>query len=73
MGPSMPNLIRERSKNDECIILSPHRKFEGREPYFGTNTMKPFALIFTILASVSVGLHGKELGSQKTTCTILKA
>lgn len=27
------------------------------ETYFGTNTMKPFDLIFNILASVSVGLH----------------
>jgi hypothetical protein len=30
-----------------------------RGPYFGTKTMKPFALIFTILASVSTGLHDK--------------
>lgn len=26
-------------------------------PYLGTKTMKPFDLIFTILASASVGLH----------------
>lgn len=28
--------------------------------YFGTKTMKPFDLIFNILASVSVGLHKCE-------------
>jgi len=60
-------------KTTKGITLSPQRRLEGREPYFGTNTMKPFALIFTILASVSVGLHGKKLGSQKTMYTILKA
>jgi hypothetical protein len=32
MGPSMPNLIRERSKNNECITLIPQSfKKLGRE------------------------------------------
>jgi hypothetical protein len=30
---------------------------EKLETYLGTNTIKPLALIFTTLASVSVGLH----------------
>jgi hypothetical protein len=39
---------------------------EEGEPYFGTKTVEPFALILTILASVSVGLYDRELGSWKT-------
>lgn len=35
-------------------------KLRRRTIYLGTKTMKPFALIFTILASASVGLIGKK-------------
>ena len=50
------------------IGINSHGKYErergGTEPYFGTKTMKPFALTFTILASVSVGLRSEEFSSQ---------
>ena len=46
------NLVQQPTNSIERMGLQ-----EDDKTYLGTKTMKPFDLIFTILASVSVGLQ----------------
>lgn len=66
-------MIQSITNNNSDMQAKIITKLRRRTIYLGTKTMKPFALIFTILASVSVGLVGRRKKKKPISMTFCAA